>query len=53
MENDLRYPEELISGKYEELEISQQPAGRGSMPGSPYEELEEKDNLISGRGCVP
>ena len=53
MENDLKYPEELIASPYKELEISQQPAGRGSMPGSPKEKLEDKDTLISGRGCVP
>ena len=52
MENDLRYPEEMIASPYEELEISELPAGRGSMPGKPLQKI-DKDTLISGRGLIP
>ena len=51
-EDDLRYPEELIASPYEELPISDRPAGVGSMPGKPLQEIEE-DKLISGRGVIP
>ena len=53
MEDDLRYPEKLIADDYEELPRSDLPVARGSMPGSPHKELEEEDNLISGRGVIP
>ncbi|MBA7550675.1 hypothetical protein ES705_43198 [subsurface metagenome] len=52
MDDDLRYPKELIASPHKELEISQLPAGRGSMPGKPHEEVEETE-LISGRGLIP
>jgi len=50
--DDLRYPEHLIASPHEELPISDRPAGVGSMPGSPPEEVEETE-LISGRGLIP
>lgn len=52
MDDDLRYPEELIAGKYWERPISEKKAGVGSMPGKPLQEIDE-DKLISGRGCIP
>ena len=52
MEDDLRYPEGLIASPHKERPISDRPAGVGSMPGKPLQEVEE-DNLISGRGLVP
>ena len=45
--------DQKIAYLYEELPVSNLPVGRGSMPGKPYQELEKKDNLISGRGLVP
>jgi len=51
-EDDLRYPEGLIAGENWERPTSELPAGVGSMPGKPLQEVEE-DNLISGRGLVP
>ena len=51
-QDDLRYPDRMVASEYTELPISDLPAGRGSMPGKPLQEVEE-DHLISGRGCVP
>ena len=44
--------QENIAYGYEELETSELPAGRGSMPGKPLQKI-DKDVLVSGRGCVP
>jgi len=52
MENDLRYPEELIASENWERPISELKEGVGSMPGKPLQEI-DKDILISGRGCIP
>ena len=43
---------ERIAYSYEDLPESKLPAGRGSMPGKPLQEVEE-DKLISGRGVIP
>lgn len=51
-EDDLKYPEELIAGKFEELPTSEMKVGVGSMPGDEFKEA-DKDVLISGRGLVP
>ncbi len=52
MEDDLRYPDELIASPYEDLPTSELKAGVGSMPGKPLQKVKE-DNLISGRGLIP
>lgn len=49
-EDDLRYPS--LAYPYEESPTSDLPAGVGSMPGKPKEEVEEAE-LISGRGLIP
>jgi len=52
MQDDLRYPDKMVASDHEELPMSDLPAGRGSMPGKPLQEVEE-DHLISGRGVIP
>ena len=49
-QDDLRYPS--IASDHEQKPMSDLPAGRGSMPGKPLQEVEE-DNLVSGRGVIP
>ena len=46
---------EHIAYEYEEMPISDFPAGTGCMPGRPahYREEEGETELISGRGCIP
>ena len=51
-QDDLRYPEGMVASEHKELPESKMPAGRGSMPGKPLQEVEE-DHLISGRGVIP
>lgn len=47
---------ENIASPHKELEISDLPAGRGSMPGKPHEEAEAEKHemeLKSGHGLIP
>jgi len=51
MEDDLRQPS--LAPAYEEVPMSEMPAGTGSMPGKPAKYVEGETELISGRGCIP
>ena len=52
MEDDLRYPS--LAPIYEEPEMSEMPAGTGSMPGKPRKLIEKAETeLKGGRGLVP